>query len=97
DASTLWLGERDAVYCLVRQGRLPARFTPGAQLALEPYLVLTADGRVAVRVGGQEHVIATEPKTPQKNPQTGLAEGGAGAANADAGAMDPGSGAPPQA
>lgn len=63
DASSLWLGERDAVYCLVRQGRLPARFTPGAQLALEPYLVLTAEGQVAVRIGGQDHVVSAEAKT----------------------------------
>lgn len=62
DGATLWLGPDDAVYCLVRQGRLPARFTPSAQLALEPYLVPSeTEGEVAVRIGGRDHVVPSRP------------------------------------
>lgn len=59
DPSTLWEGPEDALYCLVRGGRFPARFSRGAQLALAPYLVETSEGKVAVAIGERVHPVGS--------------------------------------
>ncbi len=61
DPSTLWEGAGGALYCLVREGRFSARFSQAAQLALEPYLVETSEGKVAVAVGRRLHPVGPAP------------------------------------
>lgn len=50
-------GDREAVYTLVKGGRLEARFTPSAQLALEPLLVTYESGEPAVAWAGRRFPI----------------------------------------
>jgi hypothetical protein len=47
DAHELWTGPRDALYTTVKGRGMKARFQPGAQLALMPFL---AEGKEAGRV-----------------------------------------------
>lgn len=61
DPEGLWVGEGDALYCRVRGGRFFARFSPGAQLALAPYLEETAVGEPALRLGERLFPIASTP------------------------------------
>lgn len=56
-------GEREAVYTLVKGGRFEARFTPSAQLGLEPFLVTGEDGEPQVAWEGRRFPIS-----PRKNP-----------------------------
>lgn len=58
DAASLRQGARDALYCRVKGGQLEARFTPGAQTALLPYLVEGAEGEVLLELGGRRFRIA---------------------------------------
>jgi hypothetical protein len=50
-ASTLEVGEGDAVYAEVKNGTFRAKFTPAAQTALEPWLVAGENGGVCVQIG----------------------------------------------
>jgi hypothetical protein len=58
DPHELSVGARDALYTRVKGGAYPARFMPGAQLALMPLLVEGADGGPELRVGEQHYPIA---------------------------------------
>lgn len=57
DASTLAVGERDALYCRVKDGKLEARFQPAAQTALAPFLVEGVGGEPAIEVSGERYAI----------------------------------------
>ena len=61
DPSTIWEGAGGALYCLVRGRRFRARFSQAAQLALEPYLVETSEGEVAVAIGARVHPVGRVP------------------------------------
>ena len=52
DGRALWLGGQHALYLRVKGGAYPARFTPQAQLALEPLLDEDASG-ITLRVGSE--------------------------------------------
>lgn len=51
DPATLRQGPDGALYCDVRDGRLPARFDRAAMQALEDLLVETGEDTVAIRLG----------------------------------------------
>lgn len=51
---TLSQNHDGALYCRVKSGRFEAKFTPAAQLALEPWLV-EVDGGVGLRIGGRTY------------------------------------------
>jgi hypothetical protein len=57
DAPSLRRGARDALYCRVKGGRFEARFTPGAQTALLPYLVEGMDGEPLLELAGRRYPI----------------------------------------
>ncbi len=57
DPTTLRLGARDALYCRVKAGQFAARFTPGAQTALLPYLVEGRDGEPLLELGARRFPI----------------------------------------
>jgi hypothetical protein len=59
EPQSLQTGAHDALYCRVKSGQFSARFTPGAQNALMPYLVETASGAPALELGGQVYPIGT--------------------------------------
>lgn len=61
DPRALWIGEDGVLRCLVRGGRLAARFSQSAQLALAPYLVETPEGGFALRLGSGLCPVASEP------------------------------------
>ena len=46
-------GPREALYCRVKLGQFDARFMPGAQSALWPYLVETPSGAPGLELGGR--------------------------------------------
>lgn len=58
DAASLRRGARDALYCRVKGGQFEARFTPGAQTALLPYLVEGAEGEPFLELAGQRYRIS---------------------------------------
>jgi hypothetical protein len=49
---------RDALYCRVKSSSFEARFNPGAQTALSPYLVEGPSGEPLLEVAGQRFAIA---------------------------------------
>lgn len=57
DPSTLAVGENDAVYLRVKDGRFEARLVPEAQTGLAPLLVETEAGELAIEVAGVRHRI----------------------------------------
>lgn len=57
DPSTLAVGENDAVYLRVKDGRFEARLVPEAQTGLAPLLVETGAGELAIEVAGVRHRI----------------------------------------
>lgn len=57
DPVSLRLGARDALYCGVKGGAFEARFTPGAQSALWPYLIEGAAGEPLLEIGGRRYPI----------------------------------------
>ena len=59
DPSGLSVGDRDALYCRVKDGAFEARFTPPAQNALAPLLVEGDDGAPTVEVAGRRYAIGT--------------------------------------
>ena len=50
DASSVRVGDDGVTYCSVRGGRLMARFSRAAQLALAPYLDQDSEGRLVLRL-----------------------------------------------
>lgn len=57
DASTLETGLGGAVYCRVKSGQFAAKFTPGAQTALGPWLAEAGPGAVELVVGGRRFAV----------------------------------------
>jgi hypothetical protein len=57
DLGSLELGSDGAVYCAARAGRMRARFTRSAQLALAPYLSEDEVGRLVIRLAGRSRVL----------------------------------------
>lgn len=53
DPATLCTGPREALYCRVKQGQFDARFMPGAQSALWPYLAETPSGAPGLELAGR--------------------------------------------
>jgi hypothetical protein len=49
---------QDALYCRVKLGSFEARFNPGAQSALAPYLVEGTTGEPLLEIAGQRFPIA---------------------------------------
>jgi hypothetical protein len=54
---TLRVGHDDALVARVKNGSFEARFTPGAQAALVPYVVESGQGEPALALGGREYPI----------------------------------------
>jgi uncharacterized protein len=54
---SLRLGAREALYCRVKAGMYDARFMPGAQAALMPYLEEGPAGEPVLKLGGQRFAI----------------------------------------
>lgn len=57
DPETLCVGERDALYCRVKEGRFEARFSRSAQTAMAPLLVEGDDGAPLVEIGGRRRAV----------------------------------------
>ncbi len=57
DATTLAVGDRDALYVRVKHGAFEARFTPSAQTALAPLLVEGPGGEPMIELGGARYSI----------------------------------------
>ncbi len=57
DLDSIETGPDGAVYCTARGGRLRARFTRSAQLALAPYLSEDEAGRLVLRLVGRSRVL----------------------------------------
>jgi uncharacterized protein len=57
DPESLCLGPRDALYCRIKAGSFDARFTPGAQTALLPYLEEGPSGQPELVLAGQRYPI----------------------------------------
>ena len=55
------IGEGDAIYCMVRGGRLEARFVTQAFYALADAIEETQSG-FGLRVAGALHAIGTRPR-----------------------------------
>ena len=58
DPGSLRSGPREALYCRVKVGQFDARFMPGAQTALWPYLAETPSGAAGLELGGRLWPIA---------------------------------------
>jgi uncharacterized protein len=59
DPGSLRLGPRDALYCQIKGASFAARFTPGAQTALLPYLTEGPTGEVQLEIAGRRFPIRT--------------------------------------
>ena len=57
DPRLLGVGARDALYAWVKGGRYEARFTPGAQVALAPYVAEGKGGEPVIVLAGQDYVV----------------------------------------
>jgi hypothetical protein len=57
DPSTLETDATGACYCRVKAGRFEAKFTPGAQTALAPWLAEAESGAVELVVGGRHYAV----------------------------------------
>lgn len=57
DPSTLQVDAAGAVYCRVKSGRFSAKFTPGPQTALGPWLAEAASGAVEFVVQGHRYRV----------------------------------------
>jgi hypothetical protein len=57
EPSSLRVGNRDALYCKVKGGRFDARFMPGAQVALLPFVAEGPSGEPGLQVGEHFHRI----------------------------------------
>ncbi len=55
--ATLTTGDRDALYCRVKDGQFEARFDPAAQTALAPLLVEGDDGEPELEVSGARYRV----------------------------------------
>jgi uncharacterized protein len=58
DPGSLRLGPRDALYCQVKAGSYAARFSPGAQTALLPYLIEGPSGEPQLEIRGRRFPIS---------------------------------------
>jgi len=65
DASSLTLGEHDALYTRVKGGQFEARFTPAAQTALAPFLVEGAGGQPELEIGRRRYGIESRTGQPR--------------------------------
>lgn len=54
---SLRIGNREALYVSVKQGRFVARFTPAAQRALLPFLMESDSGELWLELGGKRFPI----------------------------------------
>lgn len=71
DASSLGVGEHDALYATVKNGEFEARFMPATQNALAPLLVeLSGDDGVGLRLGDGVHRVGLRaaPTSAKKTP-----------------------------
>jgi hypothetical protein len=59
---SLRVGPGDALLLRVKEGLFEARFTPGAQAALVPFVVESDSGEPALMLGGREHRIPAASK-----------------------------------
>jgi len=57
DPSSLRLGARGALYTTVKNGKFRARFTPGAQIALAPWLAAGESGEVFLEIANRRHTL----------------------------------------
>lgn len=57
DPSTLEADAAGAVYCRVKSGKFAAKFTPGAQTALAPWLAQSGSGVIELAVGGTRFAV----------------------------------------
>lgn len=62
DLSTLWVGKDNVLYCLVKDGRFPARFSRPAYYQLAKYIEEDTDEeRYFIRCNGDKHYIRMSP------------------------------------
>ncbi len=61
DPGTLRLGEQGALYCRVKGGAYDARFTPGAQTAVLPFLAEDEAGRHWLELAGARSALPGVP------------------------------------
>ncbi len=62
DLSTLWVGNENVLYCLVKNGKFPARFSRPAYYQLAEYIEEdTEEGLYYIRSDGIKHYIKTSP------------------------------------
>jgi hypothetical protein len=57
DPGSLRRGARDALYCRVKSGQFEARFTPGAQSALLPFVVEGPGAEPLLEVAGRTYPV----------------------------------------
>jgi hypothetical protein len=57
DPSTLAVGERDVLYCRIKEGAERARFLRPAYYQIAPHVSEESPGRFALGVGGERHPI----------------------------------------
>lgn len=58
DPSTLWVGPENVLYCRVRHGRFPARFSRPAYYQVAQWIEPMDDDRFALRLGDRLYPIA---------------------------------------
>lgn len=62
DPSTLWIGKRNILYCLIKNGKFPARFSRPAYYQLANYIEEDAEnGTFYLKVNGEKFYIKTSP------------------------------------
>jgi hypothetical protein len=59
DASTLCVGDADAVYARVKGGEFEAKFVPAAQSSLVELVVEMPDGRPGIEVAGRRFALSS--------------------------------------
>jgi len=57
DPGELRIGAGEALYTPVKGGKFQARFTPAAQLALEPWLVTAENGQILLEIAGRRYTL----------------------------------------
>ncbi len=62
DPSTLWVGNHNVLYCVIRNGKFPARFSRPAYYQLANYIEEdTKEGKFYLRSNGVKHYINESP------------------------------------
>lgn len=71
DPSTLWVGPENVLYCRVRRGRFPARFSRPAYYQVAQWIEPVDDDRFALRLGDRLYPIAQATEAETSSPKGG--------------------------